>query len=230
MKQKVLLVALATVAVASQAQAVIVYDNLTAPSAVAASTSSLDLNQIWGDSVTLTSGGILDSFSFTIFNSTNGGANTNSILTATVQCLFFDNTVPYTTGDLQTTLPFFGGFNGNVNFGTGLAPGFFSVVTFNNLAALNITVGQNLFITQQVTASTGGSTRMGVVTFNPDTVGTGTSGSFYRQTGATEGLVNFGAGTTTNNIGYRVDVVPEPTSMIALAAGAAFIARRRRKN
>jgi hypothetical protein len=226
MKNKALIVTLASVAVAAQAQAVIVYDNLSAPSAASAATSSTDLRETWGDAVTLTSGGILDSFTFTFFNS---GSSTSAVSSATFQVLFYDNTTPYTSGSLAAALPYYGGFNTTLNFSTPLATGFYTTINVTGIAALNINLGTNLFITQQVTANTGGS-RLGVVTFSTDVVGTGTASNFYVKTGATEGLTSFGAGTTNNNLGYKVDVVPEPTSMAALALGAAFIARRKRKN
>lgn len=227
MKSKTLLVAFTAVLVTSNALAQVVYDNLTAPSTISGASSSTDLNAIYGDSMTLTQGGILDTFSFTFFNSSSG--NTNSVLTAQFVLRFYDNTTPYAGGDLQTTLTEVGAFSTNVTFaGTGLAPGFAITINVTGIAPLAIVLPQNIFVTQQVASSTGGSTRMGVATFSTDNIGTGSNTSWYRQDVAGEGLFAF-APPTSNNLGYTVGVVPEPATMTMLAFGAAAIAARRRK-
>ncbi len=228
MNIRLTLLAASAVLAATSASAQVVYDNLSAPSALSAATSSTDLNTIYGDSMTLTQGGILNGLGFTVFNSSTG--NTLPVLTAVIRLSFYNNTTPYTTGDLQSVLPLLGSIDFNVNFGTGLNAGFFTTVSGTGLATANINLTQNLFITQQVISSTGGSTRLGVVSFTQDVVGTGSAASWYRQSTAPagEGLFAF-APPSSNNLGYRVEVVPEPATMTLLALGA-LAARRRRKN
>lgn len=218
--------ALIAAAVSANAQALIVYDNMAAPSAVSAATSNALTSTTWGDQVTLAQGGVLDTFGFAIFNSTSGG-NTGNLLTANVEIRFYDLTGgAYASG--ANTKPLIGGFNGTVNFGTGLNAGFYSTINFTNLASLGVTLPQNVLITQRVASFTGTTNRLGVVTFTTDNVGSSIGNSFYRKDATTEGLVAFGA-PTSNRIAYSVGLVPEPASMAALGLGVAALARRRAK-
>lgn len=219
---------LASLAVASNA-AILTYDNIETPSAVSAATSDAETNAIWGDQVTMIGTGKLDTFKFGMFNSTTGG-NTGNLLTATVNIKFYNlGNTPYTGGALSAT-PLLGQFNGNINFGTGLNAGFFSIISFTNLNTLNINLtNKNIMITQQVTAFTGTTNRLGMVTYTTENVGTSFGGnSWYKKNSTSEGLFAFG-GTTSNKIAYQVGVVPEPASMAALGLGVAALIRRRRR-
>lgn len=228
MKRILLAFAILAAAVAANAQPLIVYDNLAAPSAVAAATSNALTTTTWGDQVTLAQGGVLDSFGFAIFNSTAGG-NTGNLLIANVQIRFYDLTGgAYASGDLAATKPLLGGFDGLVNFGTGLNAGFFSSINFTGLGFLGLTLPTNVMVTQQVVSFTGTTNRLGVVSFTTDNVGTSIGNSFYRKDAASEGLIGFAA-PTSNRLAMSVGLVPEPASMAALGLGILGLARRRAK-
>jgi hypothetical protein len=226
MKRVLLAFAILGAAVAANAQPLIVYDNMAAPSALSAGTSNALTSATWGDQVSLSQGGVLDSFGFGIFNSTSG-SNTGNLLTANVEIRFYDLTGgAYTSG--ANTKPLIGGFNGTVNFGTGLNAGFFSTINFTNLAGLGITLPQNVLITQRVASFTGTTNRLGVVTYTTDNIGSSIGNNFYRKDATTEGLFAFAA-PTSNKIAYSVGLVPEPASMAALGLGIFGLARRRAK-
>ncbi len=213
----------------ASSQAAIVYDNLAAPSVSSAATSSTDLTATYGDQMNLTSGGILEKFGFTIFNSSTG--NTGTLDTAVVNLKFYDATNPYVSGALA--LPLLGQFNANINFGANpLNAGFFTTVSVSGLSSFNINLTQKLMVTQQVVSFTGTTTRLGVVTFTTENVGSSIGNNWYRKSltnSPTEGLFGF-ASPTSNAMGYNIETVPEPATMILLAgAGVAALARRRNK-
>jgi len=194
----------------------IVYSNTGNPANAA--TSSSNLNTRWGDRLNMTGTGVLQDFSFTLFNSTSGG-NTGSILTAQVELRFFR----------QSDSSYIGGFSGNVNFGAGLNPGFYSTITFTDLAGLGINLDTaNIFVTQQRLSHTGASTRMGVASLAPINVGTSPV-DFYRDdpSAPPAGFYVFSGGTVPGDLGYRV-VVPTPAAASLLGLGGLFATRRRR--
>ena len=226
MKRVILALTILGTAVSVNAQAFIVYDNMAAPSTVSTGTSDALTSATWGDQVTLLQGGQLDSFGFSIFNSTTGG-NTGNLLTANVEIRFYDLTGGAYTGGANTK-PLIGGFNGTVNFGTGLNAGFFSAINFTGLSGFGINLPQNVLITQRVASFTGTTNRLGVVTYTTDNVGTSIGNNWYLKNATTEGLFAFG-GTTSNKIAYSVGLAPEPGSMAVLGLGIAALVRRRAK-
>jgi len=209
----------------SQAQTV-VYDNL----ATAATAGYSDLNSnhpIFGDALNLTLGGTITAFGLSVYNSSSGG-NTGSILAGTMTIDIYDNTTPYAGGPLSAE-PLLGSATGTVSFGTGLNPGFYTTVTFN-LSSLNITVPQNIFVTQQFTETSGTSTRNGVVLFSNPTIGSSPANVYLNSPATPEGLYTFSS--NPNQFGYHVEVatVPEPSSfaLAGIAVAAAIIFRRRK--
>lgn len=197
-----------------------IYDNVTAPAAANAGISSTDLNSIWGDRCNTLGTGLLCQFSMTVFNSTSGG-NTGNVLTYTGGVTIQD----------ASTNAVMGGFTTNVNFGAGLAAGFYTIVTFTNLEALNINLTDtDLLIKQQRTAHTGTSTRLGIASLNPLLAGTSSPDDIFVQSstigGGIPGFYLFGNPAIQANVGYGVNI-PEPTSLALLAIGALAFVRRR---
>jgi len=176
--------------------AVTVYDNGNAP---IAGVTSPDLFSVWGDAVTTTGTGLLDEVRFTIYNAGGG-----PLLTASVAITFYD----------AVTLNPIGGFNGNLNFGSGLPVGSYTIVTGTGLSPLAINLATtNVLMTQQITGLTGATNNLGVVLMNPPpAVGVGSPAMFIAS--STFGPAGF---YTINGIdeadpGYHIGVLePTPT-------------------
>jgi hypothetical protein len=196
-----------------------VYDNTG--NAANAAFSSTNLANVWGDDFITTGTGTVDEFSFAVFNS---GSSAGALLTATAQVLFWDDTLavsPFSPAGFQ------GGFNGNINFGAGLNPGFYSIVTFTGLSGLGINLldTYNVF-TQQITAKTGAANRLGIASLGTPTIGSGFS-DFYQNPGsAGEGW--YTSGTTVVNLANKTVVIPAPGALAMLGLGGLVAGRRRR--
>lgn len=178
--------------------------------------SSTDMTAIWGDEMTTAGTGLLDEFSFTLFASASGG----TFASGTVGLNFYRASDGSSLG------------NFSVNINSALAGGFYSVYTVTGLAGLGINLDTTgLIVTQTLTAVTG-STRMGIVSMLPVTVGsTGTSLFADASTinGGAAGFYNFNnaQGAVLNGAaGYQL-VVPAPGSMALMALGGLVAARRR---
>ncbi len=202
-----------------------VHDNTT--TAPISGISSTNLANIWGDDWVGAGTGTVDSVSFSVFNSSSSA---NVLATATVAVRFWDNTDA--TG--ATLLGLQGGFNGNVDFsggviGGGLGKGFYSIVTFTGLSSLGINLLDTYnIVTQQVTALTGGATRLGVVLLSAPTVGTGFT-DFYQSPGsAGAGFYNLAGGATPAYIANKTTVIPAPGALAMLGLGGLVAGRRRR--
>ncbi len=105
---------------------IIVYDNTTSPALFGF--SSTDLAAQFGDELFTTGTGLLSGMVLSLFNS---GSSLGPVLTANLGVDLFDGV---------TSAPL-GSFTVNVNFGTGLPPGFFSLITVTNLDPLAINLG-----------------------------------------------------------------------------------------
>jgi hypothetical protein len=211
---------------ASSQAGTVVYDNL-ATAATAGYSEPNTNHPIFGDALNLTMGGTITTFGLSVYNSTSGG-NTGAIIAGTLTIDFYDNTTPYAGGPL-TAEPLLGSATGTVTFGTGLPAGYYSTVSFD-LSSLNITVPQNIFVTQQFTETSGTSTRNGVVLFSNPTIGSSPPTVYINSSGTPEGLYTFSG--NPNQFGYHVEVatVPEPSSfaLAGIAVAAAVIFRRRK--
>ncbi len=224
--RKLVLLGLAFAAVGANAQ--VVYDNTS--QSVAFGFSSTDLNSTFGDQLQLASAGTLDSCSFSIFNS---GSSAGALLTATVRIKFYDNTTPYAGTGALSGNPLLGSIDFNVNFGTGLNAGFFSIVSSGpGLSGLGINLTSNVVMTQQVVARTGAASRLGIAATNIAPAVGNSPGTYMYVNSTTvgaEGYYNIGTNAMANPF-YQVGIVPEPASMLALATGiAALVAKRRKK-
>jgi hypothetical protein len=228
MKSRLLLLAAFCLALTGQAQTV-VYENLGG-SATAGYSEPNSNNPIFGDALGLNQGGHLSFVGLSLFNSTSGG-NTGSILTGNMTLNIYNNTVPYAGGSLSASDPLIASVLLTWDFtaGGGLPAGFFSTATFD-LTSLNITVPQNIFVTQQFTETSGTSTRNGVVLFSNPTTGSSPANVYINSTATAEGLYTFS--NNPNQFGYHIEVqvVPEPTSLaLAGLGGFALLIFRRRK-
>lgn len=173
-----------------------VYSN-TASGANAA-ISSTSLTSVWGDRFTTTGVGILSQNDITIYNSSSSAG---PISACSVAVNFYNG----------STSAFIGGYSGTITFGSPLAAGFYSIVTFINLETLgtpiNLTVN-DIIETQQLTSKTGTGTRFGVVSLDPVTVGLGTQSMYINSsTIGPAGFYNIIAPPANSNAGYRVNVL-----------------------
>ncbi len=140
----------------STAVAGIVYDNTASPAVGAFSSTSLA--SIWGDELYTIAPGILSEHTLGIYNSsTSNGA----LLTANLLVSFYDG----------GTAALLGSYTSSINFGTGLAKGYYTLVTITGLDALNINLGTDVIVTQKISSKTGTANRLGFVALDPPTVG-----------------------------------------------------------
>lgn len=198
----------------------ILYSNLTTPSAVSGGFSQAGTAAIFGDRVNFVgTGGALDEFAFTVFNSSSGG-----------------NTVPMTTGTMNIEFrrgadnSLIGGLSIDLApiFGTGLNPGFYTIVDVAGIAlSQNINFDTtDVLIKQQLV---GGQGRYGVVLLNPIAIGS-SGGDMYinNPPGLAEGFYNIGqAPNFIGNPGYFV-FIPAPGASALLGLGGLVALRRRR--
>lgn len=227
MKSRLLLVAGFFLALTAQAQ-LLVYENLTGSALAGYSEPNVN-NPIFGDALHLAQGGHLANVGLTLYNSNSGG-NTGAILAGTTTFKIYDNTVPYAGGSLSASDPLIASVVLNWSFsGAGMGVGLYAIGTFD-LTSLNITVPQNIFVTQQFTLTSGTSTRNGVVLFPDPTVGSSPANVYISSSATAEGLYTFSG--NPNQFGYHIDlqIIPEPSSfaLTGLGAAALVIFRRRR--
>ena len=181
-----------------------VYNNTNPQAAIVGSITSTDLAAQWGDRVTTTGTGLLQENDFTIVNA---GTSAGPLLTATFGIALFNGTTSALLGSYSTN---------PVNFGS-LGQGFFTVLTITGLAGLNINLNTtDVIMRQQVLAKTGTATRLGVVLFDPPTIGSSTNTMYINA--STVGPAGFyNLGTAPNfvnaNPGYRINVAqPVPAT------------------
>lgn len=180
---------------APQAVPVVIYDNTASPAAYAA--SSTDLASTWGDQLVTTNIGTLSGVVFSLFNS---GSSAGVLLTANVQVDFYD---------ANTAAPL-GSFTTNINFGTGLPQGFYSLVTVTALDPLLIDLNTtDVIVTQKVLSKTGAASRLGIAVLNPVTVGASDPDMYISSlTIGPAGWYTFANGPA--NPGWQVSVVTAP--------------------
>lgn len=170
--------------------------NLTNPASPAnTGFSSTDLAAIMGDRVTTVGGGLLAQNDFTVYNA---GTSAGNLLTASFIISFFDGATAAPLGSYLTA---------PVSFGTGLAPGFYSIITLTGLETLGILLPTtDLLITQQVSAFTGTASRLGIASLDPPSIGSSAPSMYISAT--TVGPPGYyNVGTINANPGYRVNVV-----------------------
>jgi hypothetical protein len=134
-----------------------IYDNAT--STAQFPVSSADLTVQWGDRLFTTGTGLLSTHKFTIFNS---GSSAGNLVTCSVVVGFFD---------AATAAPL-GSYGGNIDFGAGLPPSGYAIITASPLDAFLILLNtSDVVVIQQVTAKTGPANRLGIVSMGPILIG-----------------------------------------------------------
>lgn len=134
----------------------IVYDNTSSPAVGAFSSTSLA--SVWGDELLTTAPGILSQHVLSIYNSSS---SVGALLTANIAVDFYDG----------VSAAYLGGYTSSINFGSGLAKGFYTLVTVTGLDALNINLGTDVIVLQKISSKTGTANRLGFVMMDPPTVG-----------------------------------------------------------
>ncbi len=171
--------------------------------------SSTDPAAKFGDQVLTTGTGLLSTHEFTVFNSSN---SLGTLLTAQIQLEFFDT-------DTLTSL---GSYIVPVNFGGGLTPGFYTLISVPNLEPLMIVLdATDIIVRQRLLSKTGDANRLGVASLNPPTVGSSPDTMFMHAStanGGVPGFYNVAAGPA--NPGYLLAVSPPPTSVTSRSWGA----------
>lgn len=173
-----------------------VYSNIASP--VVGAISSTDLSSFWGDRVTTTGFGVLSQNDFTIYNS---GSSAGPLLTANVVVDFFN----------FATSTFLGVYTVGINFGTGIPPGSYTVVSVINLdpAAINLN-GNDILEIQYMAATSGTANRLGVASLDPVTVGSSPNTMYINS--PTIGPAGFYTLDVPANPGYRINtILPVPT-------------------
>lgn len=197
----------------------VVYDNLsTSPTAAH---SELNINKpVFGDSLSLSHGGLLAEIGLSMYNSSAGG-NTGVITAGVMQVDFYDNSVPYTGGTLAN--PLLGTASMPLDLsgltGGGLSPGWYLTAAFN-VSPLNIVLPSEVLVTQAFTQTAGTSTRNGIVLFLDAVIGSSPSTVYLKSSATAEGLYVFS--NNPGQFGYRIVVVPEPTPLVAAGLLLAF--------
>ncbi len=214
------LLLLAAAAVVCQAQAVVVYDDTTTGLGSYYNIMTADTvnsNEV-GDEVVL--------------------AGTERYVTDFTVALYHAGTAQTSTFDL--TLRFYANDAGqNLDPGTLLYDSGAinltqaSGATAYSLALPNVLVLDDFTWTVQITSRTGSADKMGLLLYDPPTVGS-SSNWFYQKNynASTWAAYWFGETGPVSNFYSKIEAqaVPEPASMLALGAGlAALAARRRRK-
>ena len=155
----------------------VVYDNTA--SAANFGFSSTDLTARFGDQLLTTSPGLLSSQTFCVYNSSSSAG---TLLTAVVGIYIYDT----------ATSTLLGSYTVNATFGTGLPPGYYSLLTVTNLDPLNILIPvTDIIVIQTINSFTGTPTRLGIVSLDPPTVGASPTSMYIQASTVNGGVAGF---------------------------------------
>ncbi len=158
-----------------------VYQNLTSPGNFGVASS--DPHAVWGDSLTISQApGIVEAITVTVLNSSISLGNTNQ-----VQLLV-------TLRDAATGIDL-ANYVFGATFDGGLPPGFYALVSITDLSSspLPLTVSTRELVIQQTVTSSIGSSRLGVVSLAPPTIGTSGPWMYVSALDAFGGVAGFHA-------------------------------------
>jgi hypothetical protein len=180
-----------------------VYDNLESPGNFGVVSS--DANAVWGDSLTITQKGVVESITISVLNANDNGTPLES---ATFQVTLLDAATHLDLADLV-----FG-----ATFTSGLAPGFYALVSITGLggAVIPITVNTYQLVIQQKVLSASGPTRLGVVSLTPPTIGSSPASMYVAAVGAfggVPGFYTFATGPANPGCDLKFNVVVPVTPM-----------------
>jgi hypothetical protein len=199
-------------AIGAARDATVVYSDVTTVTA-AYSRANPPAEEI-GDELLMTSGGILDTLKFSVYNGTAAGTTPGDITTADLALKFYNFDAGTSTFVLAGTLNYTGA---TLN----LAPTYYTIVSLTGLATNNIVLTDDVLATLTISNITGGATRAGQVLANPPTIGSSTN-DFYRG----GSWYWFGSTGPIANFAWEIGVVPEPASLLLIAVGALALRRR----
>lgn len=191
----------------------------TAPLTGLAAISSTDLTQSWGDNVNNALSGVMDEYTFSVFNS---GSGVGSLSKFNLAANFFNG----------NTLAFIGGFTTLVDFSASVLPvGFFTYVTFTGISSLGINLPVGATFVRNDFSGVVGATRIGTTLINTPAagnplVGTSAAGFFIdASTVGAPGFYNVGTAPSNLQIEYKI---PAPGAA-ALMGLAGLVGLRRRR-
>ena len=174
-----------------------VYNNTNPAAPANFGFSSTDLGAQFGDRVSTIGAGVLQENDFTIFNS---GTSAGPLLSATFKIELLNAASNALLGG-YSTLP--------ISFGpSGLAPGYYSIVTVLGLGGLNITVNTtDVLMRQSVVSKTGTANKLGIASLDPPSIGSSTATMYINTpTIGPAGYYNIGVPPQNANPGYRINI------------------------
>lgn len=170
-----------------------VYSNLSPPGVPSVVFGLLQLDPVYGDQLITVGTGTINELALTVYNSDAG--NNLPIITMNVE-------VRVRRDDDNSLL---GVFSADIDFGAGLGPGYYAIVTFTNLDSLPTPIVADttaIRVEQQRISHTGGANRMGIACFDPIQIGSSPDTMLFN--GGVLGL------PWPLNPGYRVRVIAVP--------------------
>jgi len=171
-----------------------VYNNTNPQSPANFGFVQTDLSTIMGDRVSTTGKGTLNENDFTVYNSSSSAG---PVLTAVYAIRFYD----------ASSLSLLGGYNTSINFGGGLPPGFFAIITTTNLLPAAIVLNtQDVLVTQQIVSITGTASAVGIASLDPPNIGSSANTMFLSSGSIPAGYYNIGNPPLNANPGYRINV------------------------